>query len=132
METENHLLEIESRVREAQALVVPSDTLRGRVVSEILRRESGNELSGKIYRFCCLALILNASMLMSARSMDRWWSELYQPVSSNKLLSKAQSIQEQSRLDPTESLAEAYSQWKSQLAEHWPNALAKRERKFGD
>lgn len=118
MESE-HLYELEEQIRRSQELVVPSDTLRGRIVSEILQRESGSELTAKLYRFCCFALIVNASVLMSVRSMDRWWSERYQPISSDKLLLKAQQIQDDSQLNPTESLAEAYSQWKNQLAQHW-------------
>jgi len=117
-----HLYELEEQIRRSQDLVVPSDTLRGRIVSEVLRRESGSELTTKLYRFCCIALILNASALMSIRSMDRWWSEHYQPISSDKLLLKAQQIQDDRQLNPTESLAEAYSQWKNQLAQHWQRA----------
>ena len=99
--------------------MVASDTLRARVVSEILQRQSGQETTAKLYRACCILLICNACILMSVRSMDRWWNEHYQPVSSSDLLRKAKQIQEQSHLEPTESLAEAYSQWKSQLASHW-------------
>ena len=123
MESE-HLYELEERIRRSQELVVPSDTLRGRIVSEILQRESGSELTTKLYRFCCLALIVNASVLMSVRSMDRWWSERYQPISSDKILLKAQQIQDDRQLNPTESLAEAYSQWKKQLAQHWISVKA--------
>jgi hypothetical protein len=116
------LLNLEERIRNSQSLVVPSDTLRGRVVSEILQRQSGQVLAGKLYRFCCIALICNACILMSVRSMDRWWNEHYQPVSSSELLCRAQQIQDSSHMEPAESLAEAYHQWKLQLASHWKNA----------
>jgi hypothetical protein len=38
------------------------------------------------------------------------------------MLRKANDIKKERHLETTESLAEAYSQWKSQLASHWkPN-----------
>jgi len=118
------LLDLENRIRRSGDFVAPSDTLRGRVVSEVLRRQSGNEVMSKLYRICCVFLIGNACALMAANSLDRWWNEHSHPVTSSELLRKANQIQKQHKLDPSESLAEAYSQWKSQLASHWKTAHA--------
>ncbi|MFM8571326.1 MAG: hypothetical protein ACKOAU_06990 [Pirellula sp.] len=115
----DQLHRLEERIRRSEDLVVPSDTLRGRVVSEVLRRHSGREFANNLSRFCCLALICQACVLMTVRSMDRWWSDHYHPVSSRELLTQAHAIQRESRLDANESLAEAYSQWKTRLASHW-------------
>ncbi|MFM7974109.1 MAG: hypothetical protein ACKO8U_03485 [Pirellula sp.] len=116
------LFDLENRIRRSGDFVAPSDTLRGRVVSEVLRRQSGNEIISKLYRICCVFLIGNTCALMAANSLDRWWDEHSHLVTSSELLRKADQIQKQHKLDPSESLAEAYSQWKSQLATHWKTA----------
>lgn len=118
------LFDLENRIRRSGSLVVPSDTLRARVVSEVLRRQAGTEIMDKLYRICCVFLIGNACALMSVRSLDRWWDENCQPITSSELLHKADQLQKRDRLDPTESLAEAYSQWKSQLASRWKTTTA--------
>lgn len=113
------LYKLEKSIHRSKDLVVPSDTLRGRVVGEVRRRESGKQLADKIHRICCTLLIFIATSIMSVRSLDQWWGQPIEPVSSSDILRKANELQKESRLDPTESLAEAYSQWKMQLASHW-------------
>ena len=113
------LHELEERIKRSENLVLTTDTLRGRVVSEVLQRERAASLVNQLSRFSVLLLICNACILMSVRSLDRWWHDHYQPVSSIELVRKAGEIQQESRLEPTESLAEAYGQWKSTLASHW-------------
>ena len=118
------LFDLENRIRRSGDFVAPSDTLRSRVVLEVLRREAGNENLSKLYRVCCVVLIGNAIALMSANSFHRWWDEHAHALTSSELLRRADMLQKQNRLDPAESLAEAYSQWKSQLASHWKTAHA--------
>jgi hypothetical protein len=113
------LHELEERIKRSENLVLTTDTLRGRVVCEVLQRERAASLVNQLSRFSVLLLICNACILMSVRSLDRWWHDHHQPVSSIELVRKADEIQQGSRLGPTESLAEAYGQWKSKLASHW-------------
>ena len=108
------LFDLENRIRRSGDFVAPSDTLRGRVVSEVLRRQSGNEILSKLYRVCCVFLSGNACALMAANSLDRWWNELSHQVTSSELLRKANQIQKKHKPDPTQSLAEAKIHWKAQ------------------
>ena len=113
------LYELEKRIQRSKDLMVPSDTLRSRVVSEVLGRHSGKQITDAIGRCCSILLIGSAVTLMSVRSLDRWWDRHYHPVSSSEILHKANDIKKERHLETTESLAEAYSQWKSKLASHW-------------
>jgi hypothetical protein len=110
---------LEERIKRSENHVLASDTLRGRIVGEVLQRDQAASLANRLSRFSVLLLICNACVLMSIRSLDRWWHDHYQPLFSLELVRRADEIQQGSRLEPTESLAMAYGQWKSKLASHW-------------
>jgi hypothetical protein len=110
---------LEERIKRSENHVLATDTLRGRIVGEVLRRDQAASLTNRLSRFSVLLLICNACVLMSIRSLDRWWHDHYQPLFSLELVRRADEIQQGSRLEPTESLAMAYGQWKSKLASHW-------------
>jgi hypothetical protein len=110
---------LEERIKRSENHVLATDTLRGRIVGEVLQRDQAASLANRLSRFSVLLLICNACVLMSIRSLDRWWQDHYQPLFSLELVRRADEIQQGSRLEPTESLAMAYGQWKSKLASHW-------------
>ena len=110
---------LEERIKRSENHVLATDTLRGRIVGEVLQRDQAASLANRLSRFSVLLLICNACVLMSIRSLDRWWHDHYQPLFSLELVRRADEIQQGSRLEPTESLAMAYGQWKSKLASHW-------------
>jgi len=110
---------LEERIKRSENHVLATDTLRGRIVGEALQRDQAASLANRLSRFSVLLLICNACILMSIRSLDRWWHDHYQPLFSVELVRRADEIQQGSRLEPTESLAMAYGQWKSKLASHW-------------
>jgi hypothetical protein len=110
---------LEERIKRSENHVLATDTLRGRIVGEVLRRDQAASLTNRLSRFSVLLLICNACVLMSIRSLDRWWHDHYQPLFPLELVRRADEIQQGSRLEPTESLAMAYGQWKSKLASHW-------------
>ena len=110
---------LEERIKRSENHVLATDTLRGRIVGEVLQRDQAASLANRLSRFSVLLLICNACVLMSIRSLDRWWHDHYKPLFSLELVRRADEIQQGSRLEPTESLAIAYGQWKSKLASHW-------------
>ena len=110
---------LEERIKRSENHVLATDTLRGRIVGEVLQRDQAASLANRLSRFSVLLLICNACVLMSIRSLDRWWHDHYQPLFSLELVRRADEIQQGSRLEPTESLAMAYGQGKSKLASHW-------------
>lgn len=110
---------LEERIKRSENHVLATDTLRGRIVGEVLQRDRAASLAKRLSRFSVLLLICNACILMSIRSLDRWWHDHYQPLFSVELVRRADEIQQGSRLEPAESLAMAYGQWKSKLASHW-------------
>ena len=110
---------LEERIKRSENHVLATDTLRGRIVGEVLQRDQAASLSNRLSRISVLLLICNACILMSIRSLDRWWHDHYQPLFSVELVRRADEIQQGSRLEPTESLAMAYGQWKSKLASQW-------------
>jgi len=114
---------IEERIKRSENHVLATDTLRGRIVGEVLQRDQAASLANRLSRFSVLLLICNACILMSIRSLDRWWHAHYQPLFSVELVRRADEIQQGSRLEPTESLAMAYGQWKLKLASHWEKDL---------
>ena len=111
--------DLEQRIRGAKDLVVPSDTLRGRVVGESLRRHQGERFDRRVYRLCMLLLIGSACYCMSLRSLDGWWNEHFRITTSETIERRAEEIRRIHHVSPADSTADAYSEWKNALSSQW-------------
>lgn len=106
---------VEDRVRQAGDLIVPSETLRGRILEEALRQHRGEGLDRMLMRLGFALLLASLSVVLAFRSSDSRWQERYRPITSEVLLERAEAISGDSHMEQAEALAMAYDEWRMNL-----------------
>jgi hypothetical protein len=120
------LTALELRIQQAADLVVPSDTLRGRIVGEALRRHRDEQTDRRILRYGFTFLLARVCVLFAFAALEKRFEDRLRPVTSDVLLRRADELRAEGGLEPAESLALAYDEWRMHLkASGWttqPNA----------
>jgi hypothetical protein len=120
------LTAIELRIQQAADLVVPSDTLRGRIVGEALRRDRDEQNDRKILRYGFTLLLASVCVVFAFAELEKRFEDRFRLVTSDALLRRADQLRAEGDLEPAESLALAYDEWRMHLkASGWtkqPNA----------
>jgi|LakMenEpi03Aug12_release.lakeMendotaPanAssembly.Ray.scaffolds.fasta_scaffold41330_6 hypothetical protein len=111
----NERLRVEDRVRQAGDFIVPSETLRGRILEEALRQHRGEGFDRMLMRLGFALLLASLSVVLAFRSGDSRWQERYRPVTSEVLLERAEALSGDSHMQEAEALAMAYDEWRMNL-----------------
>lgn len=106
---------IEDRVRQAGNLIVPSETLRGRILEEARRQYRDEGTDRMLMRFGFALLLASLSVLLALRSSDSRLQERFRPVTSEVLLERAEALSGDSQMQQAEALAMAYDEWRMNL-----------------
>ncbi len=106
---------VEDRVRQAGDLIIPSETLRGRILEEALRQHRVDGLDRMLMRLGFALLLASLSVVLAFRSSDSRGQERYRPVTSEVLLERAESLSGDSHMQQAEALAMAYDEWRMNL-----------------
>ena len=107
---------IEDRVLQAGNLIVPSETLRGRILEEARRKHRDEGSDRMLMRFGFALLLASLSVLLALRSNDSRWQERLRPVTSEVLLERAEALGGDSQMQQSEALAMAYDEWRMNLS----------------
>jgi len=106
---------IENRLRQASDLIVPSETLRGRILEQALRQHRDEGADRMLMRFAFALLLASLSVVLAYRAGDSRWQDRFRPVTSDVLLERAEALSADSSMQQAEALALAYDEWRMNL-----------------
>lgn len=116
---DDSIAELEARIREAAAYIRPSDRLRGRVLVRA-KQWVADRWSDRVLFRSSLALAMGLLCLMIAvQRLESWWIDHPAVISSARIESAAARLADEKHLQTNESVAEAYREWRENLAAKW-------------
>ncbi|MEI8213315.1 MAG: hypothetical protein WCI02_14295 [Planctomycetota bacterium] len=115
----NRIAELESQLRSASDFVRPTDSLRGQILVRAKEWNADRTRDRAIFRTSTAAALCLICAMFTMSRLEVWWINHPAVISSARMQERADRLAKEHHLQSSESIADAFQQWRENLASKW-------------
>jgi hypothetical protein len=115
----DRIAELESRLRSARDFIRPTEPLRGQILVRAKEWSADRTRDRALFRTSAAAALCLICAMFTMSRLEVWWINHPAVISSARMQERADRLAKEHHLQSSESMADAFQQWRENLASKW-------------